>query len=103
MSSSTSHIVSGSVPSPTLEGPKVYSPPPGQESVAMSTAEHIYNEVRSLPESQAREVLDFVAFLKTRYARANSSQQDMSVFDRFGSVYEVRVNRDELYDRKVLR
>jgi hypothetical protein len=30
----------------------------------MSTAAHIYNEVRTLPESQAREVLDFVARLK---------------------------------------
>jgi uncharacterized protein DUF2281 len=69
----------------------------------MSTAERIFNEVRTLPESQAREVLDFVAFLKARYSQTSSSQQDMSVFDQFGAVYEGRFNRDELYDRKVLR
>jgi hypothetical protein len=32
----------------------------------MSTAEQIYNEVRTLPEAQAREVLDFVARLKAK-------------------------------------
>jgi hypothetical protein len=47
--------------------------------------------------------LEVAAFLKARYTQASSSQQDMSVFDRFGAVYEGPFNRDELYDRKVLR
>jgi hypothetical protein len=68
----------------------------------MTTAEQILAELRTLPEAQAREVLDFVAFLKSRL-RNKSSQQDVSAFDRFGSVYEGHFNRDELYDRKVLR
>jgi hypothetical protein len=69
----------------------------------MNTAEKILAEVRTLPEAQAREVLDFVAFLKSRLQRNKSTQQDVSVFDRFGAVYEGHLNRDELYDRKVLR
>ena len=32
----------------------------------MNTAEKIFEEVRVLPEVQAREVLDFVGYLKTR-------------------------------------
>ncbi|MBA3014497.1 MAG: DUF2281 domain-containing protein [Proteobacteria bacterium] len=30
----------------------------------MNTAEIIYNQVKTLPESMAREVLDFVGYLK---------------------------------------
>ena len=43
------------------------------------------------------------AFFKARRASGKSAQQDMSAFDRFGGVYEGHFNRDELYDRKVLR
>ena len=68
----------------------------------MTTAEKIIAELRTLPEAQAREVLDFVAFLKSRL-KHRKSQHDVSVFDRFGAVYEGQFNRDELYDRKVLR
>jgi hypothetical protein len=69
----------------------------------MTTAEQILAEVRTLPEAQAREVLDFVAFLKSRLQRNKSVRHDMSAFDRFGAVYEGHFNRDKLYDRKVLR
>lgn len=69
----------------------------------MTTAEQILAEVRTLPEAQAREVLDFVAFLKSRLRRNTSDKQDVSAFDRFGAVYEGHFNRDELYDREVLR
>ena len=69
----------------------------------MTTAEKILEEVRTLPEAQAREVLDLVVFLKTRLSRSKSDHQDVSAFDRFGAVYEGHFNRDELYDRKVLR
>ena len=69
----------------------------------MTTAEKILAEVRTLPEAQAREVLDFVAFLKSRLQRNKLGQRDVSAFDRFGAVYEGQFNRDESYDRKVLR
>jgi hypothetical protein len=69
----------------------------------VTTAEKIFAEVYALSETAAREVLNFVALLKTRQARGRSAQRDMSAFDRFGAVYEGHFNRDELYDRKVLR
>jgi hypothetical protein len=69
----------------------------------MTTAERILAKVRALPETVARAVLDLVVFLKGRQASGKSAQHDMSAFDRFGAVYEGRFNRDELYDRKVLR
>ena len=69
----------------------------------MTTAEKIFAEIRALPETAAREVLKFVALLKGRQATGKSTQRDMSVFDRFSAVYEGHFNRDELYDRKVLR
>lgn len=72
----------------------------------MSTAEHIYNEVRTLPESQAREVLDFVASLKAK-RHANAAAQRaaaLSTLAKYRGRFEAaRINRDELYDRKVLR
>ncbi len=69
----------------------------------MTTAERIFEEVRALPETQAREVLDFVGFLKSQRKTSKLTQRDMSAFDRFGAVYDGRFNRDELYDRKVFR
>jgi hypothetical protein len=55
----------------------------------MTTAEKILAAVRTLPEAQAWEELDFVAFLKSRLQRNESPQQDVSAFDRFGAVYEM--------------
>jgi hypothetical protein len=69
----------------------------------MTTAEKVFTEARALPETVAREVLDFVAYLKTRLLLAKSVQRDMSAFDHFGAVYDGHFNRDELYDRKGLR
>jgi hypothetical protein len=69
----------------------------------MTIAEIIFEEVRALPDTQAREVLNFVGFLKSRRTVSKPTQTDMSAFDRFGAVYDGRFNRDELYDRKVLR
>lgn len=69
----------------------------------MTIAERIFAEVRSLPENQAHAVLNFVRSLQSRHDAQSSAQQDMSAFDRFGTVYEGPVSRDELYDRKVLR
>jgi len=72
----------------------------------MSTAEHIYNEVRTLPESQAREVLDFVERLKAkRHADAAARRAAaLSTLAKYRGRFEAaKINRDELYDRKVLR
>ncbi len=72
----------------------------------MSTADHIYNEVRTLPEAQAREVLDFVTTLKAkRHANAAARRATaLKTLAKYRGRFEAaRVNRDELYDRKVLR
>ena len=72
----------------------------------MDTAEHIYNEVRTLPESQAREVLDFVARLKAKRGAGAEARRTaaMSTLAKYRGRFEaVRIKRDELYDRKVLR
>ena len=72
----------------------------------MSTADHIYNEVRTLPESQAREVLDFVTALKAK-RNANAAARRTAALKTLakyrGRFEATKTNRDELYDRKVLR
>jgi hypothetical protein len=72
----------------------------------MSTAEHIYDEVRTLPESQAREVLDFVARLKAKRqvdhdARRKAALDTLSKYR--GRFEAAMTKRDELYDRKGIR
>jgi hypothetical protein len=72
----------------------------------MSTADHIYNEVRTLPEAQAREVLDFVTTLKAK-RQANAAARRAAALKTLakyrGRFEGARTHRDELYDRKVLR
>jgi hypothetical protein len=41
----------------------------------MNTVDLIYQEARHLPEAEAREVLDFVAFLRAKQALPPSGQQ----------------------------
>ena len=72
----------------------------------MSTAEHIYNEVRTLSESQALEVLDFVACLKAKghaddEARRKAALHTLAKYR--GRFAAVKLQHDELYDREDLR
>ncbi|MDP3007728.1 MAG: DUF2281 domain-containing protein [Methylococcales bacterium] len=72
----------------------------------MNTTELIYQESKELPEFEAREVLDFVAFLKAKRQRKLAAEQetaDMSEFDQFGSVFDGNFDRDACYDRPHLR
>jgi len=72
----------------------------------MSTAEHIYDEVRTLPESQAREVLDFVARLKAKRHADHETRRTaaLDTLARYRGRFEaVKTKRDELYDRKGIR
>jgi hypothetical protein len=75
----------------------------------MNTAELIYQESKELPEFDAREVLDFVKFLKAKRQRLkntlqkNTENTDMSEFDQFGSVYDGQFDREACYDRPHLR
>jgi len=69
----------------------------------MNTMEKIVEEVQTLPETDAREVLDFVGYLKAKRAKIKVGIADMNEFDQFGAVFDGKFNRDECYDRKVLR
>ena len=68
----------------------------------MTIAEEILAELQTLPEAQAREVLYFIALLKSRRQRGEPIQQDVSAFDCFGAIYEGEFRRDELYDGKYI-
>ncbi|MBK7954695.1 MAG: hypothetical protein IPK02_12485 [Candidatus Accumulibacter sp.] len=69
----------------------------------MNTMEKIVAEVQTLPETDAREVLDFVGYLKSRRAQAMAATADMSEFDQFGAMFDGKFKRDECCDREVLR
>ena len=70
--------------------------------MTMNTVEKIFEEVQTLPETDAREVLDFVGYLKAKREKIKAGSADMSEFDQFGAVFDGKFNRDECYDRKVL-
>lgn len=73
----------------------------------MNTAELIYQESKELPEFEAREVLDFVAFLKSKRQRlkltTKQENADMSEFDQFGAVFDGNFDREACYDQPHLR
>ncbi len=69
----------------------------------MNTVEKIYEELQQLTETDAREVLDFVSFLKQKRIKSGVIPFDVNNLDRFGQVFKGNFNRDECYDRKVLR
>lgn len=80
----------------------------------MNIAEKVLQEVRSLPEFELREVLDFVGFLKTKrgipaarpanYAAVTDDEEaDWAEFEKLAGTWSGKFNREDCYDRKVLR
>lgn len=65
----------------------------------MNTAMKVFEEVRIMPESEAREVLDFVGYLKAKRMQTGGFVQGMNEFDQFGAVFDGQFNRVECYDR----
>jgi hypothetical protein len=65
----------------------------------MSLADLVYEQVRTLPDSLAREVLDFVAFLRERAERAEGADwRDLTVAQS-GSLAELWDNsEDKVWD-----
>ena len=64
----------------------------------MNTAELIYQEAKSLPEAQAREVLDFVEFLKIKLRREEDEtaylmREPANARDLLEAVQELRERR----------
>lgn len=72
----------------------------------MTIAEKIFAEVSALPEAQAREVLDFVGFLKSKQPAHRLAERAAALAElaRYrGRFKAVKFSRDELYDRAGVR
>jgi Protein of unknown function (DUF2281) len=73
----------------------------------MNTAELIYQETQVLPENLRVEVLDFIGYLKTRYAIENNqidTQQKIAELDSAFAPFRrslkgFKFNRDEANER----
>ena len=75
-----------------------------------SLAERIYEETKTLAEFQAREVLDFIGYLKHKGAAApespsssDTSDVDWAEFEKLAGAWSGKFHRDECYDRPMLR
>jgi len=75
-------------------------------------AELIYEESKSLTEPQAREVLDFIGYLKHRTDAANPSDAsaetaetdgDWAAFEKLAGTWSGKFDRNQCYDRPMLR
>lgn len=65
-------------------------------------AKQIYEAVRSMPENQATEVLDFVEFLKVKgeQEREARRQNALATLDKYQGLYDgAPFDRSELYER----
>jgi hypothetical protein len=72
-----------------------------------SVAELVFEQVRSLPAAEVREVLDFVGYLKSTHRTAEFAEGDEAAdwaeFEKHACAWSGQYHRDECYDRKVLR
>jgi len=65
-------------------------------------AEKVFEAVKTLPEQQAAEVLDFIEFLKSKTKKERGERREIALatLDKYKGLYDgVPFNRDELYDR----
>jgi len=79
----------------------------------MSTlADQIYEETKTLAEPQALEVLDFIGYLKHKTGATEpppgstetvGADGDWTEFERLAGSWSGKFNRDECYDRPILR
>lgn len=75
----------------------------------MTTAERILEEARALPEFELREVLDFVGYLKSRSRRSAVEERDAEAeadwaeFKEGAGLWSGKFEREECYDRQILR
>ena len=80
----------------------------------MNMAEKVFEEVRTLPEFELREVLDFVGYLKAKQrcveakpandpAGAAGEAADWAEFEKGAGLWSGKFVREECYDRKILR
>ncbi len=66
----------------------------------MTLAEQIFAEVRALPDPQAREVLDFIGFLKSKQDSDRRADQQAALAElaRYRGRFKAeKLSRDDLY------
>ena len=64
----------------------------------MDTAERIYREAKTLPEAQAREVLDFLEFLKSKLKKTSSYDTKKTSNDDVLPGFGMWSDREEMKD-----
>ena len=80
----------------------------------MNMVDKVFEEVRSLPEFELRQVLDFVGFLKSRHglyipqpandaASIVNEEEDWGEFEKLAGTWSGKFQREDCYERKVLR
>lgn len=72
----------------------------------MNIAEKIFEEVRTLPDREAREILDLIEFLKGKWERDLEARRAnaLATLNKFKGRYDgMKFNRDELHDRTGIR
>ena len=75
----------------------------------MTTAERIFEEARTLPECDLRELLNFVGYLKSRARQSMVNEADVEAetdwaeFGQGAGLWSGKFVREACYDRKILR
>ena len=64
----------------------------------MDTAERIYQEAKTLPEAQAKEVLDFLEFLKNKLKKASEVDTKTTANDVSLPGFGMWADRDDMQD-----
>lgn len=64
----------------------------------MDTAERIYREAKTLPEAQAKEVLDFLEFLKSKLKRTSGSDTKKTTNEDALPGFGMWADRDDMQD-----
>jgi len=77
-----------------------------------SLAELIYEETKTLAEPQAQEVLAFIGYLKHKsrpevaaelFSQTVETDADWAEFENLAGAWSGKFDRDECYDRPILR
>jgi hypothetical protein len=67
----------------------------------MGAAERIAEIMKAMHEREICEILDFAEFLLAKRERDKSDA--FAVFEKYAGVWSGKFNREDAYDRKVLR
>ena len=68
------------------------------EAKTMNTAERIYREAQTLPEAQAKEVLNFLEFLKTKLKKSTATETKKTPNDDALPGFGMWADREDMSD-----